>query len=385
MTEANREPNWVSSTSANKSVIVMTQALGSNYGGILQAYALQRKLRELGLDAVTNDSARVQNRGRRVIGQARSRLTGRVDSRERRAIEAAPRRFVSEHIATLDLFRGRETPDDALLRKFDGFVVGSDQVWRAAYSDIRRHLLDFVPDTPTKISYAASFGTEQLDDYGDDLMQDSQRLAGRFDAISVREDSGVNLCRDHWGVRAEWHIDPTLLIPRAQWLDLIEQDREVELSSPGTLLTYILDEGQLSSRVIDAVVERHGVSPVGLLPPRLESRSHYYADPSRFAMISVPQWLRGFTEADYVITDSFHGCVFSIIFNKPFIAIGNYTRGLARFTSLLKLFGLEERLVTSEEQVTPETLAGEIDWVSVNARIDSERARSVNYLRRHLV
>jgi len=80
----------------------------------------------------------------------------------------------------------------------------------------------------------------------------------------------------------------------------------------------------------------------------------------------VTQWLRGFMDAKYVVTDSFHGVAFSIIFNKPFIAIGNKERGLARFTSVLKKFNLEERLVLTESELTQEKIDAEIDFGKVN-------------------
>ena len=88
---------------------------------------------------------------------------------------------------------------------------------------------------------------------------------------------------------------------------------------------------------------------------------------------SVTKWLRAFVDADFVITDSFHGCVFSIIFNKPFVAIGNKGRGLARFESLLKMFGLEDRLNSSQ-------LTTEIDWESVNGKLNSYREISKNFI-----
>jgi polysaccharide pyruvyl transferase WcaK-like protein len=95
------------------------------------------------------------------------------------------------------------------------------------------------------------------------------------------------------------------------------------------------------------------------------------------------KWIRGFMDAQFVITDSFHGTVFSILFNKPFISIANKVRGLTRFTSLLKLFHLEDRLIFSSEDFVPENLK-EIDWDRTNAILNQEKEKSMQFLKKNL-
>ena len=97
-------------------------------------------------------------------------------------------------------------------------------------------------------------------------------------------------------------------------------------------------------------------------------------------MPSVEQWLDGFNKAKFVVTDSFHGCVFSIIFRKPFIAIGNASRGMARFESLLRMFKLENRLILSEDNLTEELLNSEIDYDAVHEILTKERKKAVKFL-----
>ena len=102
---------------------------------------------------------------------------------------------------------------------------------------------------------------------------------------------------------------------------------------------------------------------------------------------TVEEWLKGFHDAEFVFTDSFHGCVFSIIFNKPFIAFGNEGRGMARFDSLLKMFGLEELLITSVDQFTPELVDRAISRFSDNSiqqRLNELRKESKLFLERAL-
>ena len=88
--------------------------------------------------------------------------------------------------------------------------------------------------------------------------------------------------------------------------------------------------------------------------------------------------------ADYIITDSFHGTLFSIIFNKKFISIGNKRRGLSRFTSILKQLGLENRLLLDVSDFSPELLNEDIDWDSVNIKLEVERKESIEFLKNNL-
>ncbi len=94
----------------------------------------------------------------------------------------------------------------------------------------------------------------------------------------------------------------------------------------------------------------------------------------------VTQWFKGFADAQFVVTDSFHGCVFSIIFNKPFVAVGNKHRGLTRFNSLFRQFGLEDRLVLSQEDLREELFSVAINYNRVNEVLDRERKKSHDYL-----
>lgn len=100
---------------------------------------------------------------------------------------------------------------------------------------------------------------------------------------------------------------------------------------------------------------------------------------------SVESWLQAFLGAGFVVTDSFHGTVFSILFNKPFIAIGNSGRGMARFESLLSQFGLEERLVKSPGEVSPALLQSQINWDSVNQKRKALAEEGQAFLKSQLI
>lgn len=99
----------------------------------------------------------------------------------------------------------------------------------------------------------------------------------------------------------------------------------------------------------------------------------------------VTNWLRGFMDAKFVITDSFHGCVFSIIFNVPFLVIGNEKRGMARFDSLLQTFGLEDRLLINISDFNLDKINNSINWASVNNKLNIELKKSFTFLEKSLL
>jgi polysaccharide pyruvyl transferase WcaK-like protein len=98
----------------------------------------------------------------------------------------------------------------------------------------------------------------------------------------------------------------------------------------------------------------------------------------------VTNWIRGFMDAEFVNTDSFHGTVFSINFNKPFISIGNKKRGMTRFDSLLKMFGLENRLIDSTDKNVLEIIHEKIDFIRVNKILDNKRKEAKLYMKNAL-
>ncbi len=151
---------------------------------------------------------------------------------------------------------------------------------------------------------------------------------------------------------------------------------------PGNLFVYILDKNENKSAIVDSVADQFKLDPFSVMP------KSSFSEPGRkdindCVFPRVEEWIRGFIDAEFVITDSFHGTVFSIIFNKPFISIDNKSRGLTRFESLLKLFQLEDRLIFSYKDLNLNGLK-EIDWEKVNDTLKEERDNSEKFLERYL-
>ena len=329
---------------------IVTLPLRLNYGGILQCYALQNVLERLGNDV---EVIQVKHRGYPLPSGVRGALIyGRRALLKLLRISDTPvfaekqlntqwpvisehtRRFINQYIHVREI----SSYDEIDSKDYDVFVVGSDQVWRPAYSNLYQCFLQFAENWDVKrIAYAASFGTDEKE-YTSEQIAVCKSLIKKFDAVSVREDSGVTLCEDYFGVCAQHVLDPTLLLDKEDYISLVEASG-IDTSG-GDLFVYMLDPlSEKTAIVEDIAAEKH------LTPFTVKAKSDYnYAPLEDRIQPPVEQWLRGFMDAKFVVTDSFHGSVFSILFNKPFIVIGNAERGLSRFTSLLHSFGLGDRL-----------------------------------------
>ena len=264
---------------------------------------------------------------------------------------------------------------------YDAYVVGSDQCWRPRYNEFLTSMfLDFAKEEkPNRIAYAASFGTDQWEFTQEETLICSP-LAQKFDFVSVREDSGVNLCKDHLGVAAIHVLDPTLLLTKEDYILLIEAEKEPK--AQGTLFNYILDPDTVKSAFINRVAKERGLKSFQVLP-KCQAETRTKDDIKNriedCVFPGVTTWLRAFMDAEMTIVDSFHGMVFSIIFNKPFWVIGNANRGMSRFTSLLKVFHLEDRLLDANH-LKDVDINRPIDWSSVNAILEQKRNECINLL-----
>ncbi len=373
---------------------ILTQPLHTNYGGLLQCWALQRTLKDLGHEPwvvqrmINAHSFRfwmrnlLANLVRPLLGRRRMKFISR---REENLIREKTDVFITRHITprTERIYSSQGLLSDYVCRKYDAYVVGSDQVWRPMYSPRQPDFfLGFLPKSVKvkRIAYAASFGTDEWE-YDETLAAQCRRLAGQFDAVSVREAGGVTLCRDRLGVEGTQVLDPTLLHEKSEYEGLVREADEGP--SPGNFFCYLLDKTPGMERTKKAVAQALGLKAFEVMPKA--SITDRKAPVRDKVFPGVTQWLRAFMDAECVLTDSFHGCVFSIIFNRPFVALGNVGRGQARFHSLFSLFGLESRLVESRDVSTVvKVMQTPIDWERVNAVKEKWQRRSMDFLRNAL-
>ena len=175
-------------------------------------------------------------------------------------------------------------------------------------------------------------------------------------------------------------LDPTMLLEQNDYVALVTKAEED--ASEGDMFCYILDQNARVDRFIQHVVRSSMLSPFSVMAKeKLNAQSARHIQDCVFP--SVTKWLRGFMDAKIVVTDSFHGCVFSIIFNKPFWVLGNSHRGQERFVSLLRDFGLEDRLVVGD-QFKHIDVGQPIDWARVNRRKMERQKFSFDFLKHNL-
>lgn len=359
-------------------ICILTQPLGANYGGILQAYALQNVLRDMGHEVTTlrfrPDVPWVPSGYRKHVLTLRrfisKYLKGNKDivccnpDRQTRFAYRELDHFIDTRMHCLEVkapLSLHKLPD------FDTFIVGSDQVWRPAYSPcLPNFYLDFLADSPARrIAYAASFGVDTWE--ADEEMTSIIRpLAQKFDVISVREESGIALCEKYLNVKAQVMPDPTLLLSATDYLQLCEIDRK---NQKPYLAVYILDKGEQEQHFID------GMSKAMNLPVKFIGQLDWAQKTD-----SVEKWLADIAQASFVITNSFHGTVFSILFERNFLSIINSGRGTTRFTSLLEPMGLKDRLLDRNALDGYTTKLGNIDYTAVNKALAIMRKKGIDFL-----
>lgn len=274
------------------------------------------------------------------------------------------------------VYRDEETPEEVPC------IAGSDQIWRKAYTqeDLPVYFLDQASNhiRRSSIAYAASFGTDEWEGGAEESCRCGELLR-QFKAVSVRETSGVSICKDVFGVNAVQMPDPTLLVTLEDYERVIHSEKTRIPKSP-FLASYVLDESDQTLHLLDEVERNTGLYRQRLLP-KTTARKRWDR-----IYCTVSQWLRYLRDCEAVVTDSFHGCVFSIIYNKPFVCLGNGERGSARFDALFEVFGLADRLVSSRDlEEVLRVLHRPINWQRVNAIHETERKRGLEFLRRNLV
>ena len=362
-----------------------------SHGCILQTYALYTKLKEMGhsVTIINRKSPSLNLIGslQRAVSNLRRRLNGAYSGpifyigNSPKAIMCKLQPFIDSHFGN-DVVTIYSHDEAVLLvthQSFDAYVVGSDQVWRPKFvPDIYYYHLDFVPENSSakRIAYAPSFGTEDLE-YNEEQRALCQKLLSRFSAISVREKSGVHLCKKYFEVDAERVLDPTMLLTREDYLRLL--DDKINRKEK-TLFYYFLDESREKMAFMNIIAKNLGLN-AHRINTKTEDANAKLKD--RIAP-SIEEWLGGFAKSEFVIVDSFHAMVFAILFNVPFIVVANAARGLARFTSLLDLLGLSDRLVIDVTKVPFDLSNKSIDWDKVNETLAAERNRCLSFLQNAL-
>lgn len=372
---------------------ILTLPLHANYGGIMQAYALQTALERLG------HSVEVLQRrpggynfplwqlplfyGKRAIrkyllGKGGHIRVERYAQHDKEVIEQHTRRFFNHYIHLREVSGLNEIKSG----DYQGFIVGSDQIWRPKYirylwkSSVADAFLRFAKSWDVRrVAYAPSFGVDEWE-FNPNETKECRELIRLFDGVSTREVSGTKLCRLHLNCDADLMPDPTLLLSADDYFKLIGS--QTDTHSHPYLFTYILDTSDEIRDMIEQIAQSRNLE---VIQGNADVHNPHLPLDQRIQP-PLENWLAGIAKADFVITDSFHACVFAIIFGKPFITLGNYERGSARFESLLSQFGLEHHMIFTSHDYNPS--ADYLPGKHVKTKLASLQLSALSFLERSI-
>lgn len=309
---------------------ILTHPQGINYGGILQCFALSEYIKKLGHNPIVFQ--RAPDGSFFLWEWTRSLLrwlhfpryyTPKPKFNSMEKIDV----FIKNELnRTAPIHTQHEMLKVCKKYNLEAVVVGSDQVWRQSFSKKYgfNYFLDFVPKGVKKISYAASFGLSSWD-YSSKQTERIKDLLLSFQGISVREEDGIVLCKNYLNIEPELMVDPTFLLTTEDY-DTIASKRLIDVKF---IFVYWIGEKKLiESKIKEYTDKGYSIVYVGLREQRI--------------MPSVGDWLSYIKYADIVLTDSFHGCVYSLLYLRPLIVFENKSGGFGRIESLLNLLEIDK-------------------------------------------
>lgn len=361
----------------------------NNYGQILQLFALQTTLNKLGHDSFLIKYRRIPSgRNRKLlvklnsiyllrifIGSIRRFIRKEANTNdEKRKFDA----FKKEHIVFGEYeylnFNGlKNNPPVA-----DVYVVGSDQVWNNNFSvSAEAFLLGFGGKKVKRVAYAASFGEKTI---SDDTKVLFEKHIHNFDAVSVREQSGLDICSNLNVSNTQWVLDPTLLFTKEDWSKMLGLQDGVK--NDKSIFIYTLGNSEIIDR-------DKFIGYVNSLKQYRVIHASANNDISGNILPTIPEWVDNIKNAEMVITTSFHGMVFCLLNNTNFIILPNtgHAAGMnERILSLLTLLGLEDHMIEqfSESKVTNIFLK-KIDWNQVNTILEQQRQFSIGFIQNAII
>lgn len=369
--------------------ILNFQHVNHNYGAVLQAAALEESVKKIGynveqIDFIPDEEPpppplSFTSRITRLLkGNFVKIILNKLQGNKEEIPEVIGDDFVFEDFRQKWVSRSKESYgnfDDLkkIENTYDAIIVGSDQVWRTQY--INRfslvYFLSFAGSQTKRISYAASFGldTWQKDDRYPTLETQVKTELAKFDAVSVREDSGVNVCQSEFSVKATHVLDPTLLIGQDFFDSIIDK---ATTEKTGSVVYYKLDPDEEFKRQVEQIANKLQLPIEDIYHKNIAGKKYFN---------TVQEWLLKLRESELVVTDSFHCVCFAILFEKQFIYFANKGRGMSRLESLLGLFDLMDRVCfTPQELGELRHIENKIDYSVIRNKLIKLRETSFSFL-----
>lgn len=339
-------------------IAILTLPLESNIGNILQAWALQTVLEDMGHSVRILMANRIKKEMpiRVRLKRAILKLTGQLQE------DNFKHKNIKMHWIAI--------PNEKVVKNYDAIIAGSDQIWRKEYfkkswpsTNPEDAFLAFCGNTDIrKIFYAASLGLGYWE-YSQEETNLISKALSQADGISVREKSAIKILTRATCIEPELVLDPTLLIKPERYKNLLNFEFE-DINCE--LVSYILDKTEDKDALIQKIKCTRKLSHTDI-------NSHG---------MPIKKWIASIASSKMVVTDSFHGCVFAINFNKPLIFMSNPDRGNARFESLIQTFGIGNNMLTSVNDYSEN-----MDYSlprDIQTTIALMRQRSYKFLNSHL-
>ena len=364
-------------------IAILTVPFNNNYGGFLQAFALKYILQSMNHSVWFIDRRR-NRKDNKFIYFVKHLFHLDKAMRKQMSISKYTSEFQNKYLRPkTKAYYTSASLRDCLKYNFDCYIVGSDQVWRYQYAkeNIDDYFFNFLSETNVlKISYAASFGISSSE-YDETKKKICRNLLKKFDAISIREESGKYILNREFNVPLEsiyTVLDPTMLLNVDCYKNLFNN---VKCIRGNYIFSYILDNSSSIHNAITILADK-----LGQIEVNIKAQTGSIASWSIIEPIEV--WLNRIYYSDFIITDSFHGMIFSIIFKKNFIVLANSSRGIDRFTSILSMLDLLDLLTT---ELNPSNIYqlykkcyNRIDWNKVDKILSVKRFESLKFLKNHL-
>lgn len=346
---------------------ILTFPNSPSYGASLQMFALYRAVKSLGADVEvinyinpymknrqhykTNKRSFVRHCLNAIAEQPNKRMFASFEKQ----IKLYPRRP----------FHRKEKLAD-LAQRYDYLICGSDQVWNPQITGTDlSYLFDFCTDNSKKIAYAPSFGFSQIQE---DLKDQYSSLLKKFKSLSIREEAGHAVIKELIGADCKIVLDPSMLLTKETW----EQQIRKKSGLPEHYVAmFIFNKNEKVKKFAANLAKEKGIPLINITGHAFTRLRHKECT----GPLGPAQWLSVIQNADYVVTDSFHGTAFSIILEKElFVSLASATN--SRLITLLNTFGLNDRIITDSNVRE----ISRIDYKTVGDIMEQKRAESLAYL-----
>lgn len=387
---------------------LVTVTYVNNFGSHLQSFALQYILKSLGYDTeiISPEGLNGDISKRRLhyllsrwydmgemkgyLAVARNRFMRKLDKQFGKICNQRAEvfnSFAKKEYTLSPIAKTWEDLSSMCGERYSSVVIGSDQNWRPANIAGGYYTIEYVPDVVNKVAYSTSFGISRVIP---EQKEKAKYFLSRINHLSVREDSGQKIIKDLLNRDIPVVCDPTILVKKEEWVRFIEEKRQVELNdviAEPYILCYFLGESKENREFALKLKQKTGIRIVSVL----YGEGRYYKEKEKFYDVALSaigplDFVRLISKAEYVCTDSFHGCAFSMIFERQLYAFYKSSQNSkmsvnSRLDSMLGWAGITERIIKNPSVALNDTLLTPIDYEVVSKRLKEKREMSLQFLK----